>query len=165
MIIIIICIALVVLSIPVYYAVERWASTDDALFLPCGLFLVGLLCGIISGVWCAWVNFPTYVANEQYKITEQYKLCENEKTVLLSFHTLNEGTTTQLTSDITLETISTNDYYVRVNEYNEKIYKFKINVMNHKNYRANPWTNWFESAAWDAITLEMLDNLSYTTGK
>ena len=37
--------------------------------------------------------------------------------------------------------------------------------MAHKNRRKDPWLSWFESKAWDVVTEEYLDNLSYTQGK
>ena len=129
------------------------------------LALVGFVGVLVTGLWCASVNFPVSVENEKYELAEKFKLYENEKNILLSYHKLNEGSATELTSDITFETISTDAYYERVSSYNEKIYKFKIDVVDHKNRRANPCFNWFESAAWDTITYEMLDNLSYTIGK
>lgn len=129
------------------------------------LAVVGFVGVLITGIWCISVNFPVSVENEKYELAEKFKLYENEKNILLSYHKLNEGSSTELTSDITFETISTDAYYERVSSYNEKIYKFKIDVVDHKNRKANPCFNWFESAAWDTITYEMLDNLSYTTGK
>ena len=129
------------------------------------LALVGLVGSAITGIWCITVNLPLSVENERYKLQETLKLYENEHQILLSFHTVHEGTSTEFTSDITLETISTTQYYARVDKYNNSLFKFKTDTMSHKFRRANPWTSWFESEAWDAITREMLDNLTYTTGK
>lgn len=126
---------------------------------------IGLVGSLICGIWCLVVNAPHYANTERYNIQETVKLYENEKNILLSFHTLNEGNSTTLTSDITLETISTNQYYQRVNEYNFKIKSFKVDCMAHKNRRKDPWLSWFESNAWDVVTEEYLDNLSYTQGK
>ena len=126
---------------------------------------IGFTAALVTGLWCIAVNFPVNVANEKYTLAEKFKLLDNKKEILLSFHKLSDGTSTELTSDITFETISTNDYYERVSLYNEEIYKFKVDVVGHKNRRASPIFNWFESAAWDTITYEMLDSLSYTTGK
>ena len=126
---------------------------------------VGVIGSLICGIWCLVVNAPHYAKTERYAIQETVKLYENEKAILLSFHTLNEGNSTQLTSDITLETISTNQYYQRVNDYNTKIKSFKVDCMAHKNRRDDPWLRWFESNAWDVVTEEYLDNLSYTQGK
>lgn len=140
-----------------------WDEEAQAFFGSIALAtFVGVL---VTGMWCISVNFPVSVENEKYELAEKFKLYENEKNILLSYHKLNEGSSTELTSDITFETISTDAYYERVSSYNEKIYKFKIDVVDHKNRRANPCFNWFESAAWDTITYEMLDSLSYTTGK
>ena len=127
--------------------------------------MIGLIGSLICGIWCICVNAPHYANTERYSIQETVKLYENEKAILLSFHTLNENNSTQLTSDITLETISTNQYYQRVNDYNLKIKDFKVNCMAHKNRRKDPWLSWFESSAWDVVTEEYLDNLSYTQGK
>lgn len=140
---------------------------DDELYVTgtiVGSF-IGLIGSLICGIWCLVVNAPHYANTERYAIQETVKLYENEKNILLSFHTLNEGTSTQLTSDITLETISTNQYYQRVNDYNVKIKSFKVDCMAHKNRRKDPWLSWFESKAWDVVTEEYLDNLSYTQGK
>ena len=125
----------------------------------------GVIGSLICGIWCLVVNAPHYAKTEQYKIQETVKLYENEKAVLLSFHTLTEETSTALTSDITLETISTNQYYKRVSEYNTKICNFKVDCMAHKNRRKDPWLSWFESSAWDVVTEEYLDSLEYTQGK
>lgn len=138
---------------------------EDAVYVPGFLAVVGFIGALITGLWCITVNLPLAVENERYKLQETLKLYENEHQLLLSFHTVHEGTTTEFTSDITLETISTNQYYMRVDNYNDKIFKFKTDTMSHKFRRANPWTSWFESAAWDKITEEMLENLTYTTGK
>lgn len=126
---------------------------------------IGVIGSLICGIWCLVVNAPHYANTERYKIQETVKLYENEKNILLSFHTLNEGNSTTLTSDITLETISTNQYYQRVNDYNVKIKDFKVDCMAHKNRRKDPWLSWFESSGWDVVTEEYLDNLSYTQGK
>ena len=127
--------------------------------------MIGVVGSLICGIWCLVINAPHYANTERYKIQETVKLYENEKAILLSFHTLNEGNSTTLTSDITLETISTNQYYQRVNDYNTKICDFKVDCMAHKNRRKDPWLSWFESSAWDIVTESYLDSLEYTQGK
>lgn len=153
------CIVLIVLGVKL-----DW---DDEAAVACTVVGtgIGVIGSLICGIWCLVVNAPHYAKTERYAIQETVKLYENEKAILLSFHTLNEGNSTTLTSDITLETISTNQYYQRVNDYNTKICKFKVDCMAHKNRRKDPWLSWFESSAWDVVTEEYLDNLSYTQGK
>ena len=158
--------ALIVASIvlAILYTKRDW---DDDLIVGLDItgFLTGVIGSLICGIWCICVNAPHYANTERYNIQETVKLYENEKNILLSFHTIHEGTSTQLTSDITLETISTNQYYQRVNDYNTKIKDFKVNCMAHKNRRKDPWLSWFESNAWDIVTESYLDSLEYTQGK
>ena len=164
MIIVLIFIGLIVLSFTlVCLGLERDWDEEWCTFFA-GALCVGLIGCITTGLWCIIVNTPLYVKNETYELQEKFKLYENEKDLLLSFHPLNENSTT-MTSDKTFEIISTNDYYVRVTNYNEKIYSFKTRIVGHKNRRSSPWTSWFESSAWDTITTEMLENLTYITGK
>lgn len=164
MIIVLIFIGLIVLSFILLCIGVNVGWDDEWNTFICGIFCFSIVGCITAGLWCIVVNTPLYVKNETYELQEKFKLYENEKDLLLSFHPLNENSTT-MTSDKTLEIISTNDYYVRVTEYNKKIYDFKVNVVGHKNRRNSPWTSWFESSAWDVITTEMLDSLTYTTGK
>ena len=127
---------------------------------------VGLLGTLITGGMCLAVNQPAYARSEEYRIKEKIKLYKNEKAVLESYHLLTEdnGKTT-FTSDITFEKLETKDYYKKVENYNDKVFDFKTDCMNHKYNMDNPWLNWFESAAWNSVSEEMLDELSYTIGK
>ena len=124
-----------------------------------------LLGAIICGVWTIAVNVPSFAKTEEYKLKETVKLFQNQREIIESFHLVNEGNKTEFTSDITLETVSTTQYYQKVEDYNTKIFDFKTNCIAHKNRRSNPWLSWFESAAWDVITEEYLENLTYTIGK
>lgn len=166
MILTLIFIALIVAAIVVGVILNH-IDCDDELYIALDVtsFLVGLVGTLICGIWCIAVNAPHYANTERYSIQETVKLYENEKSILLSFHTIHEGTSTELTSDITLETISTNQYYQRVNDYNTKIKDFKVTCMAHKNRRKDPWLSWFESSAWDIVTESYLDSLEYTQGK
>ena len=166
MILTLIFIALLVASIVVGIILNH-VDCDDEFYIGLDItsFFVGIIGSLVCGIWCIAVNAPHYANTERYKIQETVKLYENEKSILLSFHTIHEGTSTELTSDLTLETISTNQYYQRVNDYNTKIKDFKVNCMAHKNRRKDPWLSWFESNAWDVVTESYLDSLSYTQGK
>ncbi len=126
---------------------------------------VVLLGAIICGIWTITVNIPSHAKTEEYKLKETVKLFQNQREIIESFHLVNEGTKTEFTSDITFETVSTTQYYQKVEDYNTKIFDFKTDCVAHKNRRSNPWLNWFESAAWDVITEEYLENLTYTIGK
>ena len=127
---------------------------------------LGLLGVLITGGMCLAVNQPAYAKSEEYRIKEKIKLYKNEKAVLESYHIITDDTgKTTFTSDITFETVSTSKYYEMVDKYNMKVYDFKTSCMTHKYNRDNPWLNWFESAAWNSISEEMLDELSYTIGK
>lgn len=127
---------------------------------------IGFIGTLITGGMCLAVNQPAYAKSEEYRIKEKIKLYQNEKVVLESYHLLTEdnGKTT-FTSDITFEKLETKDYYKKVENYNDKVYEFKTDCMNHKYNMDNPWLNWFESAAWNSVSEEMLDELSYTVGK
>ena len=166
MIIILIAIALFVL--PLIFAVvgifRRW---EEELLCACGgCSLFFLLLGLVPGIWCMVVNQESFAKTEEYSIQERIKLYQNEKIVLESYHLINDNNTkTSFTSDITFETISTEHYYEMIKNYNSKVYDLKTNIMCHKNKRTNPWVNWFESAAWDHISEEELNALTYTVGK
>lgn len=126
---------------------------------------IALLGAIVCGIWTIKVNVPSFAKTEEYKLKETVKLFQNQREIIESFHLVNEGNKTEFTSDITLETVSTTQYYQKVEDYNTKIFDFKTDCIAHKNRRSNPWLSWFESAAWDAITEEYLENLTYTIGK
>lgn len=142
-----------------------WDTRDKLNIVNGFLIIVGVI-GLLAVVpMVITVNNPTYVANELYSLKEKVKLYENEKTILLSYHVINDKNQTALTSDITLETISTDAYWAKITEYNEKIYDFKVDCIEHKNNRRNFWIGLFESAAWDSISEEYLESLTYTIGK
>ena len=127
---------------------------------------IGLIGTLITGGMCLAVNQPAYAKSEEYSLKEKIKLYKNEKAVLESYHVITDDTgKTTFTSDITFETVSTSKYYEMVDKYNTKVYDFKTSCMTHKYNRDNPWLCWFESAAWNSISEEMLDELSYTVGK
>lgn len=142
-----------------------WDTRDKLNIVSGFLIIVGVI-GLLATVPMAIiVNNPTYVANELYSLKEKVKLYENEKTILLSYHVISDKNQTALTSDLTLETISTDAYWAKVTTYNEKIYDFKVDCIEHKNNRRNFWIGLFESAAWDSISEEYLESLTYTVGK
>lgn len=165
MIIMLIIIALVVL--PLILAIIALILQDEEIACGCGgCSLFFLVLGLFPTILCIVVNQDSFAKTEEYSIREKMKLYQNEKTVIESYHLITDNSAkTSFTSDITFETISTERYYEMVKEYNTQIYNMKTNIISHKNKRTNPWTNWFESAAWDNISEEEIDALTYTIGK
>ena len=143
----------------------RLDCDEEILAFICFPGAVVLLGAIVCGIWSITINAPSFAKTEEYKLKETVKLFQNQREIIESFHLVNEGNKTEFTSDITLETVSTTQYYQKVEDYNTKIFDFKTNCIAHKNRRSNPWLSWFESAAWDVITEEYLENLTYTIGK
>lgn len=159
-----ICIFIISLVLLIFAIVKCW-DEDIYPYIFGTTCFIGLLGSLICGIWVIVVNVNSYVMAEEYRLKETVKLYQNEKDVLESFHLITEDNKTEFTSDITLEVISTSQYYERVSNYNTKIFEFKTETMAHKYRRTNPWVNWFESPAWDFVTEEYLDNLTYTIGK
>ena len=124
-----------------------------------GLILLG------SSIACSVANNKYEIEVQKYALQEELKLYQNERHILESYHLVHEGEKTTFTSDITLEVISTSEYYSKVSEYNEKIYKYKKDIKSHQLYKDNPWINWFISPAYRSVTDEELDQLIYTIGK
>lgn len=136
---------------------------------PMACWIIGPISGFIAlicGIVCIVHSNPSYAQSVGYAYREKVNKLKNEKAVLESYHLLTEdnGKTT-FTSDITFEKLETKDYYKKVENYNDKVFDFKTDCMNHKYNMDNPWLNWFESAAWNSVSEEMLDELSYTIGK
>ena len=166
MILTLIFIAILVISFVFIILTHVFDWDYESLYLFGSGAVLGLFGTLICGIWAIVVNTPTYAMTEEYELRETVKLYQNEKEILESFHLISDGNNkTEFTSDITLEVISTSQYYERVSNYNTKIFKFKTDTMGHKYRRKNPWLNWFESSAWDFVTEEYLENLTYTIGK
>lgn len=164
MIIIIILSVLMLLAIVLWiYGHIEWEDDAEIAGIVCTvIFGTGLL---ISGIACLVVNNKYEVEVEKYALQEELKLYQNERRILESYHLVHEGEKTTFTSDITLEVISTSEYYSKVSEYNEKIYKYKKDIKSHQLHKNNPWINWFISPAYRSVTDEELDALTYTIGK
>lgn len=122
---------------------------------------VALICGII----CITHNNQAYINSEIYDYQERIKLYRNEKNILESYHLITEGGKTTFTSDITIEKLSTADYYAKVENYNTKIYSFKVNIKTQQYNYHNSWTSWFISPACFSVSDEVLESLTYTIGK
>ena len=166
MILVLIFIGVFVLNV-ILTIIAHITDWDEEMFaIPVGVGFFALLGCIVTGIWCIVVNTPHYAKTEEYAIQEKIKLYQNEKDILESFHLVTDDSgKTTFTSDITIEQISTVQYYERVEKYNKKIYDFKVSVYGHTYRRHDPWLNWFESAAWDTVNPEIVENLGYTTGK
>ncbi len=163
MIIIIILSVLTLLAIGLWiYGAVAGDDCDEAGMVGTGVFGFALL---VAGVWCLIANNKYMTESTNYEIHEQIKLYQNERRILESYHLINDGNKSTFTSDITLEVISTADYYSKINEYNDKIFDFKVDINNYKLCRKNKWINWFMSPAYESIPIEELDALTYTIGK
>lgn len=152
----------IVLWIYGYHDNKYWSNAEEAGNI--GTIFFGFLL-LVAGVWCLIANNKYMIESTNYEIHEQIKLYQNERRILESYHLVNDGNKSTFTSDITLEVISTADYYSKINEYNNKIFNFKININNYKLCRKNKWINWFMSPAYESISVEELDALTYTIGK
>ena len=69
------------------------------------------------------------------------------------------------TSDITFESLSTEAYYEKVHDYNNRVYEFKCEVKVKQFASDNPWVSWFVSAGYKAVSDEALGQLEYTPGR
>ena len=134
------------------------------------MFIGGILIGI-NGLFLCVCGIIAIIANACPQIQlneweEKIVFLQNDKEKLESYHLVTDdnGKTT-FTSDITLETISTNKYYEMVDNYNKEVKDFKIDMRNGKVLRKNIWINCFTWAAYESFDLTLLDSLEYTTGK
>ncbi len=140
---------------------------DDAGPLAC--WICGSISGffaLICGIICIIHSNPAYAQSVGYAYQEKVNKLKNEKDVLESYHLLTEdnGKTT-FTSDITFEKLETKDYYAKVEKYNDRVYKFKVELKTWQFNYKNPWINWFISPACFSVSDETLESLTYTTGK
>ena len=140
---------------------------DDAGPLAC--WVGGAISGFIAfvcGIICIVHSNPAYAQSVGYAYQEKVNKLKNEKAVLESYHLLTEdnGKTT-FTSDITFEKLETKDYYKKVENYNDKVYDFKVELKTWQFNYTNPWINWFISPACFSVSDETLESLTYTTGK
>ena len=140
---------------------------DDAGPMAC--WVIGPISGFIAlicGIVCIIHSTPYYAQSVGYAYQEKVNKLKNEKDVLESYHLLTEdnGKTT-FTSDITFEKLETKDYYKKVENYNDKVYKFKVEIKTWQFNYKNPWINWFISPACFSVSDETLESLTYTTGK
>lgn len=121
---------------------------------------------VICGGICIGVNQPSAIASTGYALNERVNLFRAEKETLESFRPVTDGSgKTGFTSDITFETLSTEAYYEKVNDYNKKVYKFKCEVKGNQFAKDNPWVSWFVSAGYKAVSDWALDQLEYTPGR
>lgn len=142
---------------------KSWYETQIAFCGACGaLFTLAL---IVCSVFCLVNNNSANVETAKYDLSQKVELLKNERYIIDSFHAINDGKSTTFTSDITLEVITTADYYKMVNEYNLKVYDFKTSINTQKVYRKNVWFSWFVNPACLSISDETLNNLSFTIGR
>ena len=142
-----------------------WSDYDGEKLVFGTLGMIFLFAVCICGAICLVEHNKYHMQVKEYELTEQITLFQNEKNILESYHVVNDGEKTTFTSDITFEVISTENYYAKVNDYNKKIYDFKINVKKNQYNLNNPWVNWFICPAYQSISDETLENLTYTLGK
>lgn len=167
MIIMIILIALTVLTIAggVIYLATDGDEEVGAMFLGIvsGPLLLAL---IICGAVCIGVNQPASVATKEYELAERMRLYAFDKQILESYHPITDGSNkTEFTSDITLDVVSTTQYYQMVKDYNSELYEFKCEVKSAQYNKSNPWISWFVSDGYASVSDEMLASLEYTIGK
>lgn len=155
----------IVLTILTKFEVIEW---DEEVAYPILVTFISILAlaDIIGGGVAIAHNTPSYIKGKEYKYQEQIKLYQNDKLLLESYHLVTEdnGKTT-FTSDVTFETLSTVEYYKKVEKYNKDIYDFKVDIKQQQYDYSNPWISWFISPACFSVTDETLDSLTYTIGK
>lgn len=164
MVIIIILIAIVVIGVV-------WGVLDGKYNYGDNVPVLGVLSGVCFAVLLALsimsiiVHSPTFVLKTQYEITETISLLQSKKTILESYHLVVEGDNTVFTSNITLEVVSTAEYYQMVNDYNKEAYDFKVDIKEKQLYAKDVWVNWLCCPACLSVSDETLNSLTYTTGK
>lgn len=169
MIIMILLIALTIVSCTftaIYKYTHRYCDFGE-IGEALGFVLSGILtlATFICGAVCIGANQPTIVAQTEYGLNQKIELYQIDKQILETYHIISASNKTVFTSDITFEVLSTQDYYAKVKEYNDKIFKFKCEIKGNQLAKENPWVNWFISNAYMSISDENLNCLEYSIGK